>query len=136
MAIPMATRTATITSTASTDMVQRFHVGARLSEMAVHNGTVYLAGQVPDDDTLDITGQTRQVLGMIDKLLAEAGSDKTRILMAQIFLADPADFPGMNAVWDEWIGGAPGNAPPRATVHAPLMRPEWRIEVVVTAALK
>nr|WP_119155635.1 RidA family protein [Caldimonas tepidiphila] len=115
------------------EMVQRFHVGARLSEMAVHNGTVYLAGQVPDDGSLDIGGQTAQVLGMVDRLLAEAGSDKSRILMAQIFLADLADYDGMNAAWDAWVPA--GSAPPRATVQARLARPEWRIEIVVTAAL-
>ena len=114
-------------------MVQRFHVGPRLSEMVVHNGTVYLAGQVPEDGTKDIRGQTAEVLGMIDKLLAEAGSDKSRILMAQIFLADLADFAGMNEVWDAWV--AQGNTPPRATVQAKLARPEWRLEIVVTAAL-
>lgn len=112
--------------------IQRFHVGARLSEMAVHNGTVYLAGQVPDDPTKDITGQTAEVLANIDRLLAEAGTDKSRILMAQIFLADLADFPAMNAVWDAWV--VAGQTPPRATVQAKLARPEWRIEVVVTAA--
>lgn len=115
-------------------MVQRYHVGQRLSEMALHNGTLYLAGQVPDDATQDIRGQTAQVLGMIDKLLAEAGSSRSRILMAQIFLADLADFDGMNAVWDAWIGEVPGHAPPRATVQAALARPGWKIEVVVTAA--
>ena len=113
-------------------MVQRFHVGPRLSETAVHNRTVYLAGQVPDDASQDIRGQTAQVLAMVDRLLAEAGSDKTRILMAQIFLADLADFDGMNAVWDAWVPA--GNAPPRATVQARLARPQWRIEIVVTAA--
>ncbi|MES2976053.1 MAG: RidA family protein [Pseudomonadota bacterium] len=112
--------------------LQRFHVGARLSEMAVHNGTIYLAGQVPDDGTLDIEGQTAQVLAMIDKLLAEAGSSKARILMAQIFLTDMADFSGMNKVWDAWV--APGHTPPRATVQAKLANPAFRIEVVVTAA--
>lgn len=112
--------------------LQRFHVGARLSEMAVHNGTIYLAGQVPDDGTLDIEGQTAQVLGMIDKLLAEAGSSKERILMAQIFLTDMADFAGMNKVWDAWV--TPGHTPPRATVQAKLANPAFRIEVVVTAA--
>jgi enamine deaminase RidA (YjgF/YER057c/UK114 family) len=116
-------------------MVQRFHVGDRLSEMAIHNGTAYLAGQVPDDASQDIAGQTRQVLGMVDKLLAEAGSDRSRILMAQIFLADMADFDEMNAVWDEWIAQVKGHAPPRATVQATLGRPEWKIEVVVTAAV-
>lgn len=113
--------------------IQRFHVGVRLSEMAVHNGTVYLAGQVPDDPTKDITGQTAEVLANIDKLLAEAGTDKSRVLMAQIFLADLADFPAMNAVWDAWV--VAGQTPPRATVQAKLARPEWLIEVVVTAAV-
>lgn len=112
--------------------IRRFHVGTRLSEMAVHNGTVYLAGQVPDDPTKDIAGQTAEVLANIDKLLAEAGTDKSRILMTQIFLADLSDFPAMNAVWDAWV--VAGQTPPRATVQAKLARPEWLIEVVVTAA--
>lgn len=112
--------------------IRRFHVGTRLSEMAVYNGTVYLAGQVPDDPTKDIAGQTAEVLANIDKLLAEAGTDKSRILMTQIFLADLSDFPAMNAVWDAWV--VAGQTPPRATVQAKLARPEWLIEVVVTAA--
>ena len=114
-------------------MVQRFDVGPRLSEMAIHNGTVYLAGQVPDDATQDIEGQTRQVLGMIDALLARAGTDKTQLLMVQIFLADLADFDGMNRVWDAWVPA--GHTPPRATVQARLARPEWKIEIVATAAV-
>ena len=114
-------------------MIQRFDVGARLSEMASHNGTVYLAGQVPEDASLDIQGQTAQVLAAVDALLERAGTDKSRILMAQIFLPDLNDFAGMNAVWDAWV--AAGNAPPRATVQAALARPGWRIEMVVTAAL-
>ena len=114
-------------------MIERFDVGPRLSEMAVHNGTVYLAGQVPEDASADIGGQTRQVLAAIDALLTRAGSDKTRILMAQIYLADLADFEGMNAAWDAWV--APGHAPPRATVQAKLARPEWKLEIVVTAAV-
>lgn len=114
--------------------MQRFDVGSRLSEMAVHNGVCYLAGQVPEDATQDITGQTRQVLAAVDALLARAGTDKTRILRCQIFLADiPRDFAAMNAVWDAWVPA--GNAPPRATVQAALAKPEWRIEVVVTAAV-
>jgi enamine deaminase RidA (YjgF/YER057c/UK114 family) len=112
--------------------LKRFHVGARLSEMAIHNSTIYLAGQVPDDGTLDIEGQTTQVLGMIDRLLTEAGSSKARILMAQIFLTDMADFAGMNKVWDAWVPA--GHTPPRATVQARLANPQYRIEVVVTAA--
>ncbi|MEK8046990.1 MAG: hypothetical protein CFE46_16420 [Burkholderiales bacterium PBB6] len=114
-------------------MVQRYEVGARMSEMAVHNGVVYLAGQVAEDGSQDIGGQTRQVLGAIDKLLAQAGTDKTKILRAQIFIADIAEFPGMNAVWDTWV--VAGHTPPRATVQAALAKPEWKVEIVVTAAL-
>ncbi|MBA4177175.1 MAG: hypothetical protein C0505_11540 [Leptothrix sp. (in: Bacteria)] len=114
-------------------MVQRFDVGARLSEMAVHNGVAYLAGQVPADGSQDITGQTRQVLAAIDALLARAGSDKRKLLRVEIFLKDLADFAGMNAVWEDWL--PPGDAPPRATVQATLARAEWRVEMVVTAAI-
>ena len=110
----------------------RFHVGPRLSETAVHNGTVYLAGQVPDDTAQDIRGQTQQVLAMVDRLLAEAGSDKSRILMAQIFLKDIGEIGGMNTVWDQWIPA--GHTPPRATVQAAMANPLYRIEIVVTAA--
>jgi enamine deaminase RidA (YjgF/YER057c/UK114 family) len=112
--------------------IQRLHPAASLSDASIHDGTVYLAGQVAEDATADISGQTRQVLASIDQLLAEAGSDKTRILRAQVFLADMADFPGMNAVWNAWVQA--GAAPARATVEARLVRPEWRVEIVVTAA--
>jgi enamine deaminase RidA (YjgF/YER057c/UK114 family) len=114
-------------------MIQRFDVGARMSEMAVHNGVVYLAGQVATDGTADAAGQTQQVLAAIDALLVRAGSDKSRILRAQIFLADIADFPAMNGVWDQWV--VAGHTPPRATVQAALARPEWKVEIVVTAAV-
>jgi len=114
-------------------MVQRFDVGARLSEMAVHHGVAYLAGQVPTDATQDAAGQVAQVLAQIDALLARAGTDKSRILMCQIFLADLADFPALNAVWDAWVPA--GHAPPRATVQAKLARSEWKVEMVVTAAV-
>ena len=114
-------------------MVQRFDVGTRLSEMAVHNGVCYLAGQVASDGMQDVGGQTRQVLAAIDELLKRAGTDKTRILMCQIFLRDLADFAAMNAVWEAWVPA--GHAPPRATVQAQLAKPEWRVEIVVTAAL-
>jgi enamine deaminase RidA (YjgF/YER057c/UK114 family) len=114
-------------------MIQRIDVGSRMSEMAVHNATVYLAGQVADDATQDIAGQTRQVLAAVDGLLARAGTDKSKILMVQIFLVDLADFEGMNAVWDAWV--APGHTPPRATVQALLAKPGWKIEMVVTAAV-
>jgi enamine deaminase RidA (YjgF/YER057c/UK114 family) len=111
---------------------QRLHVGKTLSEIAIHNGTVYLAGQIAEDVTQNIAGQTREVLGHIDRLLAEAGSGKSHILMCQIFISDMKDFDGMNAVWNEWV--ADGNSPPRATVEAKLAKPEWLVEMVVTAA--
>ncbi|MCO5976303.1 MULTISPECIES: RidA family protein [Ideonella] len=114
-------------------MIQRFDVGARMCEMTVHNGVAYLAGQVAEDGSQDIVGQTRQVLAAIDALLAKAGSDKTKILRAQIFLADLADFPGMNSVWDTWV--VAGHTPARATVQAALAKPEWKIEIVITAAV-
>jgi enamine deaminase RidA (YjgF/YER057c/UK114 family) len=114
-------------------MVQRYDVGPRLSEMAVHNGVCYLAGQVAGDGSQDITGQTKQVLAAIDALLARAGTDKRKLLRVEIFITDLADFPAMNAVWEAWL--PEGCAPPRATVKAALARPEWKVEMVVTAAL-
>ncbi len=114
-------------------MVTRFDVGTRLSEMAVHNGVCYLAGQVAADAAQDAAGQTRQVLAAIDALLARAGSDKRRLLMCQIFLTDAADFAAMNQVWEAWLPA--GQAPPRATVFAKLAKPEWKVEMVVTAAV-
>ena len=115
----------------STD-IQRFHVGARLSEMAVFNGVVYLAGMVPEDGVTDVRGQTADVLAQVDAHLAACGSDKSRILRVQIYLANIADIAAMNSVWDAWV--APGHAPPRATVQAALADPAWKIEMVVTAA--
>ncbi|WP_342399153.1 RidA family protein [Paucibacter sediminis] len=114
-------------------MIERFEVGARMSEMAVHNGVVYLAGQVASDASLDITGQTADVLAQIDRLLKLAGSDKTKILRAQIYIADVAEFAGMNKAWDAWV--VAGHTPPRATVEAKLAKPEWKVEVVITAAV-
>ena len=114
--------------------IQRFHVGPRLSEMAVHNGTIYLAGQVAEDASQDISGQTRQILAAIDKLLAEVGSDKTKILSTTIYLADMADFAGMNAAWDAWV--VPGVTPPRATVEASLAKPGYKVEIQLIAAAK
>ena len=113
--------------------LRRFHVGDRLSEMTIYNGTVYLAGQVASDVSQGIRGQTAQVLAAIDKLLTEAGTDRAHILMCQIFITDLADFPAMNEVWEDWL--APGDAPPRATVQANLAKPDWKVEMVVTAAV-
>ena len=114
-------------------MIQRFDVGPRMSEMAIHNGVVYLAGIVGDLAGQDIRGQTRQVLAAVDALLAQAGTDKSKLLRVEIFLKDILDFDGMNQVWDEWV--MPGHTPPRATVEARLANAEWRIEVLVTAAV-
>lgn len=114
-------------------MIERIEAGPRMSEASIHNGVIYLAGQVPADATTGIEDQTRQVLAEIDALLAQAGSDKTRILRAQIFLADVGDFAGMNRAWDAWV--VPGQAPSRATVEARLADPAWKVEIVVTAAV-
>jgi enamine deaminase RidA (YjgF/YER057c/UK114 family) len=114
--------------------IKRLHIGKTLSETAIHNGTIYLAGQIAEDTTHNIEGQTREVLGHIDRLLNEAGSDKTRILMCQIYISDVKDFDSMNEVWNEWV--AVGHSPPRATVEAKLVKPEILVEMVVTAAQK
>lgn len=114
-------------------MIQRIEPGPRMSEGSIHDGIVYLAGQVADDPSGDAEDQTRQVLARIDALLAHAGSDKTRILRAQIYLADISDFAAMNRAWDAWV--MPGNAPSRATVEARLAAPSWKVEIVVTAAI-
>jgi enamine deaminase RidA (YjgF/YER057c/UK114 family) len=113
--------------------IQRLHVGPRLSDAVIHNGTVYLAGQVPDDGKADITVQTQQVLASIDALLKEAGTDKSRLLSAQIFLPDMKDFAAMNAVWEKWV--VPGQTPARATVQAALANPAYKVEIMATAAL-
>jgi enamine deaminase RidA (YjgF/YER057c/UK114 family) len=113
--------------------IQRYHVGKRLANMVVHAGTIYLAGQVPDDLSADITTQTRQVLAQIDRLLAEAGSDKNRILSATIYLPDMNDFAAMNAVWEAWVPA--GQPPARATVEAKLAASGYKIEIQVIAAV-
>lgn len=112
--------------------IKRIECGPRMSEAVIHNGVVYLAGQVgnPGDS---VTEQTREVLAQVERLLALAGTDKTRILTAQIWLADMADFAEMNAVWDQW---APqGHTPARATGEAKLATPDYKVEVIVTAVL-
>lgn len=114
-------------------MIQRFDVGSRFSEMAVYNGVVYLAGQVPLDNSVDAYTQTKQVLSEVDKWLAKANTDKTKILMATVYLKDMADYAEMNRAWDEWV--AENNAPPRAAVEAKLANPNWKVEIVVTAAV-
>ena len=112
--------------------IQRIGVSKRFSELAIHNGVVYLGGMVPERGDTDIRGQTDDVLQQVAHWLTQAGSDKSRILQAQIFLADIGEIGAMNEVWDAWV--VPGAAPPRATVQAALANPAYRIEIVVTAA--
>ena len=113
-------------------MITRIQPGARMSAAVVHGDTVYLAGQVgePGDDVI---AQTKTALAEVEALLAEAGSDKSRILMAQIWLADIADFGAMNAVWDAWVDQA--NPPARATSEGKLASPGYLVEIIVVAAL-
>ncbi|OLP58097.1 hypothetical protein BJF93_05540 [Xaviernesmea oryzae] len=112
--------------------IKRIDVGPRMSQAVIHNGTVYLAGQVGEPSG-DVSEQTSQVLAKIDRLLAEAGTDKTRILSATIWLKDMADFGKMNAVWDGWVPA--GNAPARATGESALATPDYLVEIIVVAAL-
>lgn len=110
--------------------IDRRHVSDRMAQMVIHGDTVYLAGQVGTAGA-SVADQTRQCLEQVDALLAEAGSDKTRILQAIIWLADMADFAEMNGVWDAWV--PKGHAPARATGEAKLAAPGYRVEVIVTA---
>lgn len=113
--------------------IKRIGIGARMSEAVCYNGIVWLAGQVGTPGA-SVTAQTEACLAEVDRILAEAGSDKTRILSAQIWLADMADFPAMNAVWDAWV--PQGHTPARATGEAKLAAPEYLVEIIVTAALR
>jgi enamine deaminase RidA (YjgF/YER057c/UK114 family) len=113
--------------------IERRHVGPRMSKIVRYNGLVFLCGQTSSGTTLEtIEGQTQTVLRKIDELLAEVGSDRSRLLQAQIHLRDIADFDAMNRVWEAWI--PPGAAPARATVQARLASPELRVEITVIAA--
>lgn len=113
--------------------IKRIGTGARMSEGVCYNGIIWVAGQVgnPGDSVAD---QTRTCLAEVDRILAEAGTDKTRILSTQIWLADISDFAEMNSVWDQWV--PQGHTPARATGEAKLAAPEYKVEVIVTAALK
>jgi enamine deaminase RidA (YjgF/YER057c/UK114 family) len=113
-------------------MIERLQSGPRMSQAVIHGNTVYLAGQVATDPTQNVAGQTRQILESIDQLLATAGSDKTRILTATIYLADIATFAQMNAVWDAWV--PQGHTPARATVETQLAAPAYQVEIQVIAA--
>ncbi len=113
--------------------IQRRHSGPRMSQIVVHNDTVYLAGIVGDDRSADIATQTQQVLAKIDGYLAEVGTDKSKLLCAEIWISDMALFNDMNAVWDAWID--PANPPTRACGQVPLAHPDFKVEIIVRAAL-
>jgi len=113
-------------------MIRRLHPGARMSQAVIHGNTVYLAGQVADDTNEGVAGQTRQVLAAIDALLAQAGSDRTKILTATVYLADISTFAEMNSAWDPWVSKE--HPPARATVEAKLAAPPYKVEIQVIAA--
>ena len=114
--------------------IQRIKPGPRMSAAVVHGDTVYVAGQVAQSAAgKSVTEQTRDILGIIDGLLAEAGTDKSKLLMANIWLTDIATFQEMNRVWDAWV--APGRTPARATVEAKLAAPQFKVEIAVIAAV-
>jgi enamine deaminase RidA (YjgF/YER057c/UK114 family) len=113
--------------------ITRLHAGPRMAQAVIHGDTVYLAGQVADRAKGGSVGeQTAEILAAVDRLLAEAGSDKTKVLSATIYLADIATFAEMNAVWDAWVPA--GAAPARATVEAKLAAPPYAVEVACIAA--
>ena len=114
--------------------IKRIGTGARMSKAVVHGNTVYLAGQVADTTAGgSVADQTREILGIVDVLLAEAGSSKNRLLMANIWLTDISSFAEMNAVWDAWV--VAGHTPARATVEARLAAPRFKVEIAVIAAV-
>ena len=113
--------------------IERRHNGKRMSQIVIHGDTIYLAGQVGRAD-VSVAEQTQDCLDSIDRLLAEAGSDKTRILQAVIWLADMSDFAAMNQVWDAWV--PEGHAPARACGESKLATPDYLVEIIVTAARK
>ena len=113
-------------------MIKRLQPGPRMSQAVIHGQTVYLAGQVASNPATDVADQTRQILDAIDRLLAEAGTDKTRILTATIYLADIGTFADMNLIWDAWVSRV--HPPARATVEARLAAPAYKVEIQVIAA--
>ncbi|MFT4830237.1 MAG: enamine deaminase RidA (YjgF/YER057c/UK114 family) [Paracoccaceae bacterium] len=112
-------------------MITRLNPGKRMSEAVRIGDIVFLAGQVPNDLTADITAQTQQVLDNVDAVMAKLGGSKADIASIQVWLADMADFQGMNAVWDAWVD--PANPPARATGGVALARPGMRVEMIVIA---
>ena len=112
--------------------IKRIETGPRLSRAVVYNGLVFLAGMTADDTSADVKGQTEQILAKIDRYLKEAGSDKSKLLTATIWVSDMAKFNQMNKAWDAWV--SPGNQPARATVEAKLANPQLQVEIQCVAA--
>ena len=112
--------------------IERKKVGPRLSQAVVHGDTVYLAGIVADHPIPDVAAQTGQILDQIDKLLAECGTDKSKLLTATIWLTDIRNFDEMNSVWDKWV--VPGQTPARACVESRLAQTKYLVEIRVVAA--
>jgi enamine deaminase RidA (YjgF/YER057c/UK114 family) len=117
----------------STTPITRLDKNERLSRVVVYDGTAYLSGLTADDKSQDTRGQTRQILRKADAFLSTAGTDKSRVLFAQIWLRDIADFDAMNEAWMEWI--EPGAPPARATVEARMALPSIRVEIQFVAAV-
>jgi len=113
--------------------IERHESRPRMSQVVIHNGIVHLAGQVGSDKTASVADQTRQTLEEIDRLLALAGTDKSKLITALVWLADMRDYDAMNEVWDAWT--AEGCAPARACTEAKLA-PGWIVEIMVTAAVE
>jgi enamine deaminase RidA (YjgF/YER057c/UK114 family) len=112
--------------------IQRLHIGPRMSDAVIHGNTVYLSGQVAEDGSTDVESQTRDILRQIDALLAEAGTDKSRLLTATVYLTDISSFAAMNRAWEEWVDRS--NPPARATVEARLASPDYLVEIQAIAA--
>ena len=112
--------------------IERLSPGAHYSRVVIHGDIVYLAGTTARDASQDVKGQTKQVLETIDALIASAGTDKSKLLTANVWLRDIGEWSKMNEIWDAWL--APGNAPTRATVEAKLAEPGLLVEIMVTAA--
>jgi len=113
--------------------IERHETGPRMSKAVVHGDTVYLAGIVADNPKgQSMADQTGSILSQIDSFLATAGTNKTKLLSANIWITDMANFAEMNVVWDAWV--SPGNTPARATVEAKLASPDYKVEIMVVAA--
>jgi enamine deaminase RidA (YjgF/YER057c/UK114 family) len=113
--------------------IKRYDTNKRMSQAVVHGGFAFLAGQVADDTSQDVKGQTAQIVAKIDRLLAKVGSDKTKILSATVWLASISSYSDMNEIWDAWV--PEGDAPARACVESKLAQPQYTVEIGVIAAV-